>query len=105
MSRRRKNSPPFVMLERSVLNSLEWQSLTHSEMIAYIFLKKNYNGSNNGEISLKYTELKKVFSSATLSKALKGLIKKGWIEKTKYGGLYRYYCLYKLTGAFDKIRI
>jgi len=35
---------------------------------------------------------------------LKGLLGKGWIEKTQYGGMYRYSCLYKLTGNHDVIR-
>lgn len=104
-SRHKKNRyPPFVMLERSMMESDQWQGLSHAEMLTYIYIKKNFNGRNNGQISLKYAELKKVFSPATLSKSLKGLISKEWIEKTKYGGLYRYYCLYKLTGKYDPIR-
>ena len=104
MGKRKNKYPSFVMLERQVLESKEWKELTHSEMIAYIYLKKNFKGGNNGEIPLKYNELKGVLASATLSKALKGLIKKGWIEKTQHGGMYRYYCLYKLTGMYDRIR-
>ena len=104
MSIRKRKGSHFVMLERATLNSPEWKSLTKPEMIAYIYIKKNYNGGNNGKISLKYSELKEVLAPATLSNALKGLIKKEWIEKTQHGGLYRYYCLYKLTGKYDKIR-
>jgi len=92
------------MLERKTLRSQEWKKLTRSEMITYIYIKKNYDGYNNGEISLKYSELKGVLASATLSKALKGLIVKGWIEKTEHGGMFRYYCLYKLTAKYDVIR-
>lgn len=102
--RTKKRYPPFVMLERAMLDSPEWKSLTQAEMIAYIYIKKNYNGGNNGKIPLKYVEMKGVCAPATLSKALKGLIKKGWIEKTQHGGLYRYFCLYELTGQFDVIR-
>jgi hypothetical protein len=104
MSRRRRKGPKFVMLERATLRSQEWKSLSHSEMIAYIYVKYNYNGGNNGQIPLTYKELKGVLAPATLSEALKGLITKGWIEKTKHGGLYRYYCHYKLTGKYDRIR-
>lgn len=104
MSRKAKRGAPFVMLERQTLVSTEWKNLSHSEMLTYIYLKKNYNGGNNGEIPLKYLELKEILAPATLSKALKGLENKGWIEKTRYGGLYRYYCLYKLTGKYDRIR-
>jgi DNA-binding MarR family transcriptional regulator len=102
--RGRRKGAPFVMLEKDTLNSQDWKKLSRPEMIAYIYLKKNYNGSNSGEIPLKYVELKGVMTSATLSKALKGLIAKEWIEKTKHGGMFRYYCLYKLTGKYDRIR-
>lgn len=104
MSRRSKKGAPFVMLEKQTLDSSAWRELSHSEMIAYIYLKKNYNGGNNGEIPLKYSEFKGVMAPATLSKALKGLEANQWIEKTQRGGLYRYYCLYKLTGKHDRIR-
>ena len=35
------------------------------------------------------------------SKALKGLEAKGWIEKTKHGGLYRFTNKYSLTWKYD----
>ncbi len=104
MNRKTKRGPPFVMLGRETLNSQEWKNLSTSEMITYIYMKKNYNGGNNGEIPLKYLELKGILAPATISKSLKGLITKEWIEKTKHGGLFRYYCLYKLTGKHDRIR-
>jgi DNA-binding MarR family transcriptional regulator len=105
MSRPQKNKHRrFVLLERQTLNSAHWQALTTSEMITYIYVKNNFNGGNNGQIPLKYVELKGFMAPATVSKALKGLQSKGWIEKTQHGGLYRYYCLYKLTGLHDAIK-
>lgn len=104
MSRKVRKGPPFVMLEKETLHSLECKVLTNTEFRVYAYIKKNYNGSNNGEISFKYTELKGAMAPATISSALKGLQGKGWIEKTQHGGLYRYYCLYKLTGKYDRIR-
>ena len=104
MRRQKNKHRRFVMLERQTLLSLQWKQLSHSEMIAYIYLKNNFNGGNNEQIPLKYSELKGVMAPATLSKALKGLQSKGWIEKTQHGGLYRYFCLYKLTGKYDSIK-
>ena len=105
MSRRQKNKHRrFVMLERQTLTSIVWKALSHTEMLAYVYIKNNFNGGNNGTIPLKYVELKGVMAPATLSKALKGLQSKGWIEKTQHGGLFRYYCLYKLTGIHDSIK-
>ena len=89
------------MLEREILQNPHWKELSHAEMIVYIYVKKNYNGGNNGKIPLKYSELSGIFAPATTSKAIKGLIQKEWIEKTQHGGLYRYYCLYKLTWKYD----
>jgi len=104
-TRQKQKGPPFVMLEKAVLDSTEWKQLSHSEMLIYIYIKKNYNGANNGEIPFTYSSIKKVIKSdATISSALKNLISKGWIERTQHGGLYRYYCLYKLTGKYDRVR-
>lgn len=106
MSKRdkRKSGPPFVMLEKATLDNPEWKMLSPSAMIVYTYIKKNYNGSNNGEISFKYMELKGVLAPATISRALKELQHKEWIEKTQHGGLHRYYCKYELTGKHDRIR-
>jgi len=104
MARKKRNGQPFVMIEKSVLRSPDWKQLTHAQMLAYVYLKANYNGSNNGEIPFTYASMEGVMSSRTLASALKGLVEKGWVEKTQYGGMYRYYCLYKLTGKFDVIR-
>ncbi len=106
MSKRhgKHKGPPFVMLERGMLNSPEWKGLSRTAMIAYIYIKKNYNGSNNGEISLKYTDLVGIMAPATISAALKELKAKEWIDKTQHGGLHRYYCKYRLTGQHDTIR-
>jgi len=90
------------MLPRKTLNSDEWKNLSPSAKLVYISIKKNFNGSNNGKISFKYSESD--FAPATTSKALKELIENGWIEKTQHGGLFRYFCLYKLTGLYEDIR-
>lgn len=101
---RKKRGPPFVMLEKSTLHGQEWKGLSTPEMVTYIYIKEGYNGSNNGEIPFTYSRLKGVLAPATISKSLKSLINKGWVEKTRHGGLYRFYCLYKLTGKHDQIR-
>ena len=104
MSKKKRRYGSFVMLEKATLQSREWKNLAKAEMITYIYIKKNYNGGNNGKIPLKYSELKGVLAPATLSKALKGLLRKDWIEKTQHGGLYRFYCLYRLTAKYDTVR-
>ena len=102
--RTKHKGPPFVMLDRETLNSAECKALSNAEFRVYAYIKKKYNGSNNGEISLKYAELGDFMAPGTISTALKGLESKGWIERTKHGGLYRYFNLFRLTGRFDRIR-
>lgn len=104
MATKKKYGKPFVMLEKDTLQSKEWKELSPAEKLIYIKIKANYNGLNNGEIRFKYSEALDEFSPSTISKALKGLIAKGWITKTKHGGMFRFYCLYKLTGKHDRIR-
>ena len=103
MGRRVKRYRKFVMLSDEVLDSVEWQDLTSSEMIVYIYIKRYYNGANNGEIQLHYAAMNKIMANDTLSKAIKGLEQKGWIEKTHLGGMFRYQSKYKITGKHDKI--
>ena len=87
-----------------LLRSIEWKSLTPSAKLLYLYLKAKYDGSNNGEIQLHYSELKGVqgiSSDSTVSKAFRELEKKGWIKRTRFGGLYRYINKYELTGNYD----
>jgi predicted transcriptional regulator len=91
------------MLELRTLQSKAWKELSPAEKLIYIRIKANFNGVNNGEISFTYSEARDEFSDATIWRALKGLEKKEWIVKTKHGGLFRFYCLYKLTGKYDRI--
>ncbi len=102
--KKKRYGPPFVMLEKATLDSKEWKQLSPPEMLVYIYIKKNYNGRNNGAIVLRYSELKPIFAPATISKGLKGLAAKGWVERTKFGGICRYTNMFKLTGQHDRIR-
>lgn len=107
MSRWRKKQrpkcPPFVMLEKGMLKSEEWKNLSKPTKLIYIYLKAKYNGRNPEELKLTYIELKDEFAPATISKAFRELEEKGWVEKTKYGGLFRYYNLYKLIGNWGRL--
>lgn len=92
------------MITRRMLRNEEWKNLSPSAKLFYIYLKGKFNGYNNGEIRLYYSELegiKGLSSHATISKASKELENKGWILKTKVGGLYRNCNEFKLIGKFD----
>ena len=103
--RRRPKFPPFLMLNRDmILHCDEWKQLSLSAKVVYICIKARHNGSNNGRISLPYSELETVKglgSPSTVSKALKELEKKGWIRRTQLGGLFRYRNQYEMTGKYD----
>lgn len=99
-----KHRNSFVMLPRKMLRGSQWKNLSPAAKILYIHLKSKYNGINNGSIRLHYSELqgiKGISSPSTISKAIKELEKKEWIKREKFGGLYRYYNEYKLTGKYD----
>jgi len=92
------------MFPRKTLRSKEWKDLSPAAKILYIHLKGKYNGSNNGEIRLYYSELygiKGISSNSTISKAFKELEQKEWIKRTQLGGIYRYFNNYELTGKYD----
>jgi hypothetical protein len=100
--RKKRKLPPFVALSRTTMKSKEWRTgLTSTEKIIYWCLKYKYVGHNNGQIRLYYSELEDMFSPGTISRANRGLEEKGWIVRTKLGGLYRYFNEYKLTGKYD----
>ncbi len=101
--RQRSKCPPFVMGRKAMLRSQEWKALTNSERVVWIHLKADFRGHNADSLRLSYISLKGIMAPATVSKAFKGLEKKGWIEKTKHGGLFRYHCTYRLTGPFSKL--
>ena len=93
-----------VGLERRLVNGLRWQELTAPEKLLYIRLKANHDGSNNGRIRLSYRSMeheKGCSSSTAISKAIKGLQKKGWIKVRESGGLYRHDNFYELTFKWD----
>ena len=94
----------FVSLPRKTLGSKEWKELSPAAKILYPLIKAKYNGNNNGNIRLYYSELggiRGLSSHSTISRAFAELEKKGWIKRTKFGGMYRYFNKYKLTGKYD----
>ena len=105
MRKGRERYISFVALERGVmLRCASWRQLTLRAKIFYLYLKVKYNGKNNGEIQLHFSELadlpdfksRKAFYSAE-----KELEAAEWVERTNMGGLYRNPNTYKLTGKYD----
>lgn len=100
--KRKTKLPPFVALSRQTLKSKEWrEELSSSAKVLYVQLKNKFVGDNNGELCLHYSELKGLMSKATAWRAFKQLQDKGWIEKSRQGGLYRFINKFTLTGKYD----
>jgi hypothetical protein len=95
----------FVRLGRDLIfRSEEWKRLSPRAKVLYVTLKAKYNGANNGEIRLCYSELSDhsgFRSRKSISTAITELEREGWISRTKRGGLHRYENRFGLTGKFD----
>ena len=96
----KRKAKPFIALDISTTRTEEWKKLSASEKVIYLYIKRNYNGFNNGDIPFAYSEVKGEFAPATISKSLKELERVGWIEKTRAGGLCKQRSLFKLTECF-----
>lgn len=88
------------MVRRDLLKDPEWRKLSSSAKILYIYLRSKFNYKTLSEVTLAYSEIEDFMSSKTISRAYKELGQKGFIEKTKHGGLYGGVCAYKFVGAY-----
>lgn len=72
----------WVQLEHYLLDCLAWRTLSANAKIAYIELKRRYNGRNNGMISLSSREAGNAIGSShhTGARALLELTEHGFIE-------------------------
>jgi hypothetical protein len=84
----RKSTSPFLSFNKGALKSPHFRSLSGNETKVFIHLYGEYNGSNNGYLALPYNRADKELhiSRQLLSKTLKQLEEKGWIEKSRQGG-------------------
>jgi hypothetical protein len=92
MNKREKpKPPPFVMLQKRVLESAEYARLSSKGVKLLVDVLAQYNGRNNGDLCLALGIMKKRGwrSSSTLHDAKNELIKGGWIELTRQGGRNR----------------
>lgn len=98
MARRNHRAPPFVMVTRGLLRDQKWRKLSSSAKVLWIYMRSKFNYETLSEVTLAYSEMKDMMSSKTISRAFKELQETGFIEKTKYGGLFGGVCAYKFIG-------
>ncbi len=104
--RSRKKFEHFFMMGREmVLHSEKWKALSPAAVKVYLLLKAKYDGGNNGQIVLHYSEAmqhKGLASTASISRAVQELECGGWITRESCGGLMRTPSKYGFPGKHDR---
>ena len=87
-----------MALPHTWVQSPQWAALDPYELKLLIDLGSQYNGRNNGDLCAALTVMKPRGwrSPATLNKAIRGLIAKGWLDLARQGGRHLA-SLYALT--------
>ena len=86
--RQRPRKRSFVMLERYMITSPAWRSLSGDAIAAFIELANRNTGLNNGTLHLSARELAVIrnCSRQTGTNIINELIRKGFIEVVKVSG-------------------
>lgn len=99
-------TPPFLMIEKAMLRSQEWRSLSSKAVQVYVLIAEKFNGNNASDLSLTYAEVKDRMAPGTFAKALKELIEKEIIIVIRPGGLERRCTIFSINNKwFSKTRI
>jgi hypothetical protein len=98
-SKKRRESDSFLALPHALINAKNFSSLSGNAVKLLIQVGGLYNGRNNGDLSATFSELqlKGWKSKETLNNALKELMYKGFIFKTRQGRFPKTCSLYALT--------
>ena len=84
----RKESGRFIRLPFSVIDTKAFISLSANAQKLWIDLLRQYQGSNNGKIAAIHSQLRIYrWANSSLHKALIELQEKGFLIKTRQGGL------------------
>lgn len=75
-------------MPKAILESSEYAALSAFEVKLLVDIYSGYNGGNNGDLHCAWSLMRKRgwSSQDTLNRALRGLLEKGFIEKTRQGG-------------------
>lgn len=81
----------YVAVPHAILESPEWAALTAFEVKLLLDVYGQFNGKNNGALSAAWTLMRPRgwHSESTLNRALRGLLDKGFLLKTRQGGKNR----------------
>lgn len=78
-------------MPHAILESPEWAALTAFETKLLFDVYGQFNGRNNGTLSAAWTLMRRRGwrSESTLNRALRGLLDKAFLLKTRQGGKHR----------------
>src|SRR5438132_358766 len=82
-----RNKGRWVGLSYNLLASEAWKSLSGQAVLIYIEIKRRYNGSNNGDISLSCREAAIIAhcGKGTARNKLEELVQKGFVKQAIKG--------------------
>ena len=82
-----KNNEPYVMLENYMTNTAAWTALSFTAVWVYIELKKRFSYEHEfSRLIMPYSAVAWKMSSSTYRKAIKDLVKYGFIRYVEHGG-------------------
>jgi len=95
---RSKTGKPFIKIYKNMLRSPIYHSLKGNSVKLLFDVASEYNGSNNGDlcVTLSVMKAKGWNSNDKMTRALKELLAKGFLIKTRQGGLNMGCSLYAL---------
>lgn len=87
----RREAGSFAAIPSVILESEEYAKLSAPAVKALLDLFAQFRGSNNGDLTAAWSIMKKRGwrSKDSLYRALRGLLDKGWIIKTRQGGKHK----------------
>jgi len=95
----RRNTAQFISIPHTCLDHPNFTRLSTKAIRLLIDVTRQYNGFNNGDLSITFSKLKKRGwkSEGTLNRAKKELLHFQWITRTRVGPTIRSTILYALT--------
>lgn len=106
MAKKKKRKPKlFIQLHHDFYDSKEWRSLHWYSKLVYLRIKRKYNPKINEKIAVSYREMADEMCQSTFGKAIKELIKVGFVEVIQKGGLFRKRNYYILSYRWKSLKL
>ncbi len=98
-SKKHNRTHPYAAIDHRVMDSPNYQNLTHSSQSLLLILARQLNGKNNGHLQASFSFASKYGhkNERTLSRSLKELLRYRFIFQTKVGGYTRGVSMFAVT--------